>query len=371
MYTEWDSNLKADIIRFLNSLQDKSNKYHFRPTTKGLTNKGRNLTLGFSCYAIKCFYMLKIWDEISEDEKESWINYINSFQKITKDNPHNSYIDPVVNNFYLSKFRKLSLKNNLKIMINYFSTSKKRTFNQLFTDTIRAETKQAIATLKEVGSINKEEYLNFPNKKEDIVIFLDSLDWSKPWNAGAQYAALSVFNITQLNKNKSEENSEILYEYLQKITQIDTGFYHSDSEIELNEKINGTMKIITGLDWINKPIHYPEKIIDYCLNIELESESCDIVDLVYVLYKSCKQSNYRIDDIKEYFIDIKKLISKNFDKNSGGFSYSQNKSQTSYYGLKISRGLDIADLHGTTLLLWALTMIYDLDGIKDYKIIKP
>ena len=371
MYDEWDTNLKSDIVRFLDSIQNEKNIHHFFPTTKGLTKYGKNLKLGFSCYALKCFYMLNLWDELSDSKKESWISFINSFQKNTNTNPKNSYIDPVVDHYYLSIWRKVSFKNNVKKIFNIFSISKKRTYDNLYTDTIRAETKQAIATLKEVGATNKSKYTNFPNEKKDIYTYLDTLDWAKPWNAGAQYASLCVFNSTQLDKMKAEKNSKILYDYLQKILQEDTGFYHSNSEININEKINGTMKVITGLDWINKPIHHPQKIINFCLDIELESESCDIVDLVYILYKSFKQSNYKADAVREYLKNIKELISLNFDKSTGGFSYSKNKSQTTYYGLKISKGLNVADIHGTTLLLWALTMIYEIEGFKEYNILKP
>ena len=50
------------------------------------------------------------------------------------------------------------------------------------------------------------------------------------------------------------------------------------------EVINGAMKVITGLDWINHEIHYPEKLIDFCLNTKPQT-GCDLVDIVYVLYK--------------------------------------------------------------------------------------
>lgn len=72
------------------------------------------------------------------------------------------------------------------------------------------------------------------------------------------------------------------------------------------------MKVITGLDWINRPIHLPNEIIDFCLSIEPESDGCDIVDLVYVLYKSCKQTNYKVKEVQTYFEEIKKTISLNF-----------------------------------------------------------
>ena len=277
----------------------------------------------------------------------------------------------MVSSFYTSFLRIISIKNNLKLGVNKFLKLNKRTYKDLYIDSVRAETKQAISTLSEVGFVNKKKYLEFPSTEKDIIKYLDSLDWSKPWNAGAQYAAVSVFNATQLKKNIASNNFVILYKYLDKVLNAKTGLYHKNTEINLNEKINGTMKVITGLDWINKPIHKPEKIIDFCLNIKPDSEGCDIVDLVYVLYKSCKQSNYKVKDVQTYFEEIKKIISLHFYESEGGFSYSRNKSQTSYYGLKISKGFNTPDLHGTTLILWALTMIYDLNGLNGYNILKP
>ena len=41
------------------------------------------------------------------------------------------------------------------------------------------------------------------------------------------------------------------------------------------------MKIITGLDWMNKEIQYPEKLIDYCLKNKPSSEGCNVVDSMY------------------------------------------------------------------------------------------
>lgn len=132
--------------------------------------------------------------------KKEWIDYINSFQANIKNLPDNSYVDPVIFAFYTSFLRKISLKNNLKLIMNKFLNLNKRTYRDLYTDSIRAETKQAIATLSEVGFSNKKKYLDFPSSEKNIIKYLDSLDWSKPWNAGAQYAAICVFNATQLKK---------------------------------------------------------------------------------------------------------------------------------------------------------------------------
>ena len=38
------------------------------------------------------------------------------------------------------------------------------------------------------------------------------------------------------------------------------------------QTVNGAMKVITGLDWIDEEIHYPERLIDLCLNIDPSQE---------------------------------------------------------------------------------------------------
>ena len=42
------------------------------------------------------------------------------------------------------------------------------------------------------------------------------------------------------------------------------------------------MKVISGLDWLDEKIHYPDKLIDFCLQNNPIEEGCDIVDFVYV-----------------------------------------------------------------------------------------
>ena len=67
--------------------------------------------------------------------------------------------------------------------------------------------------------------------------------------------------------------------------------------------------------------------------------------------------------------DIKKL----YVADDGGFSYFIGKSQTHYYGVEITKGLNSADIHSTTLCIWSLIMILDTLEMKNSKmnIIKP
>ena len=56
-----------------------------------------------------------------------------------------------------------------------------------------------------------------------------------------------------------------------------------------------------------------------------------------------------------------------------GFSYFVKKSQTHYYGINISKGINEPDIHGTVLSVWAIVMILELieKNIYGYKVIKP
>ena len=78
-------------------------------------------------------------------------------------------------------------------------------------------------------------------------------------------------------------------------------------------------------------------------------------------------------DIEIYFDDVDEIIYKHYFSNEGGFSYFQNKSQLYYYGLNITNGLNKPDIHGSTLLLWALSLITDYRKNSDINIniLKP
>ena len=97
---------KEGLTNYLTSLKTDRD-FHFLPTKKGVTETGKNLELGFSCLALKSFYILGEWQNFSYEKKENWANYINSFQNA---NVHefskNSYIDE---NYY---------KNIIKTDIN-------------------------------------------------------------------------------------------------------------------------------------------------------------------------------------------------------------------------------------------------------------
>ena len=361
---------KESLIYYISSLETKDN-FHFQPSRDGVTKHGKNLKLGFSCLALKSFFILGEWQNLPESKKKTWANYINSFQnEQNTEFSKNSFIDP---NYY-ENIKKLDIEKEIKRNLKkIFKKNEVKSKDTEITEFIRAESKQAISTLAQIGINSKFKY----EEKifySDIKTYLNSLNWNSPWNAGAQYSGLCVFLETQeKSSNKYENMKRQLYEFSNLILDKDSGFYYRGPTPSESELINGTMKMITGFDWLGIPIHEPEKIIDRCLEIKVSGYGCDLVDIVYVLYMCSKYTKHRRKEILNYFEYLEEMIANHYFQKDGGFSYSVQKSQIYYYGLRITQGLNTPDLHGTTLLLWALSMINDLSEEKEINlhIIKP
>ena len=116
---EWLNNIENSSKEFILNLKSQ-NDYRFNPANKNLTYFGKNLELGFSCYALKIYYILGLWDELENEDKADWLNYINSFQIESKKFPNNSYVDKILlENYTGSKFKNF-LKDNVKTLLNVF-----------------------------------------------------------------------------------------------------------------------------------------------------------------------------------------------------------------------------------------------------------
>ena len=369
MKKDFENNIEEKLTQYIYSLQRENNSYIFNPAKK-ITKAGNSLSLGFSCYALKLFYILNLLSEQTNLKTENWVKYINSFQKNSARFPDNSYID--IN--YLKYFEKYdfskSIKSAVKYTLNVTGFKQYESNASYLEKSIRAETKQAIATVSQLGKSSKFQYSDFPKSENDIYNFLTMYDWSKPWDAGAQFSGLCVFASTQMDD--SSKPKKHIEKFISEMVSPEYGLYFKNELPSTNEAINGAMKVISGLDWLDIPIHYPEKLIDFCLINSPNSTGCDLVDYVYVLYKCSKQTEYKKKETINYLENLIEVIEKHFN-DDGGFSYFIDKSQTHYYGVEVSKGNKVSDIHGTLLITWANLLILDIitDGDHNYKIIKP
>lgn len=361
------SEIPENVFGFVNNLR-RENLYSYNPSLQGVTESGRKLELGFSTYALKIYYMTGEWDKLSVEQKNTWTEYIKSFQKIETKFPNQSFIDPS----FLKAYRKMSFSENSKYLLKYIvNLSTLRKYDTKFVQlekSINAETKQAISTLHQVGNNDYEQIQLKYDTSEKILYYLNNLDWSKPWTSGAQFASICVFN-----KAQELNYTHLLKDFASKIADKNTGSYFLNLPNSSREVINGAMKIISGLDWIEEEIHYPEKLIDYCIDNTPILEGCDIVDFVYVLHKCSRQVGHRKKEINNILSNLLDQLLNLYNKEDNSFSYFKDRSQTHYYGIEITEGLNRADIHGSTLCLWAIIMILQSLGIADNKLknIKP
>ena len=253
MDIDWLKDLKVNIPNYLDSLNKRD--FKFLPVKSGLTQQGDMLSLGFSCYAIKIYYIINKWDNLSEKDKKNWSKYINSYQTQSKEFPLNSFVDEEYLKSYLNASYLKKGKNLLKYILNKIFNKKYLLDKEKLINSVRAESKQSISTLFQIGAVNELPYLEFPQSEKEITSYLNSLDWTKPWNAGAQYSALCVFIQTQItSETLKKELIKTLEDFVILLSHKDSGLFYSEkpSDIEL---VNGAMRIITGLDWINVSIH--------------------------------------------------------------------------------------------------------------------
>ena len=70
MNINWLDNIEDQLVNYLYSLQNKKNGYHFLPAKNSLTEAGKTLTLGFSCYSMKLHYILNLFTELNMNSKK-------------------------------------------------------------------------------------------------------------------------------------------------------------------------------------------------------------------------------------------------------------------------------------------------------------
>lgn len=366
-----DISYYQDIVKeslvFLESLK-KQSTLSFYPSKKGLTQYGKRLELGFVCYALKLYKLTGEWDKIEINLKEEFIRFLNQFQNINTNFPENYFIDNELVNSYSKIFTSQNYKYIAKNVVNQFTKKNYPTKSTRLNEAVNAENKQVISTLHELERTNERKIFKLYESDQELLQYLNSLNWSLPWSAGAQFSSLCVYTATQ-----NFQYEKTLLSFIDSMLNNETGSYHTNNLRDNRQVINGAMKVISGLDWLNVEIHKPKKLIDFCLNETPELEGCDIVDFVYVLYKCSQYTDYKRKEINNIFKILLTEIMKLYLLEDKGFSYYKNKSQTHYYGVKITKGIKTADIHGTMLCVWAIVMMLNQldESSNSFKVIKP
>jgi hypothetical protein len=350
------------VPQFLRSLRVGAQAGRYLPCLRGATAVGREMGLGWSCFALKTLHMLGRWDALDREEREAWVEFVQDYQRTDGDSV---FEDPP---------QMAALKKSPGIVARLLRVVGRGPWRPDPLSIALAETKQAIATLAEVGAEPRRPFRGFPLRPERVREWLDSQDWSRPWGAGGQSAGLVVFIKTQaphlLPQRDVDDLLDVCRDFYAALVDAETGAYFRGATPAHGELVNGAMKVLMALDWLDTPVHYPDRLIATTLAAPPKPEGCHLVDAIYVLHRALAG---RPADaaVREFCGRVVESIRAHAN-DDGGFSFFARKAQTHYYGVEVSRGLEESDIQGTCLLVWALAMTAQMCGVEaGWKMMRP
>ncbi|MGQ4876433.1 MAG: hypothetical protein ACP6IY_20405 [Promethearchaeia archaeon] len=345
---EWIFSLKKKVPIFLKKLKGKKRKGFYKYSLSG-DIFGENIKWGLanSVFFLKIMYTLNLEKEFIEDIKEA-IEFILSFR-----HKNGNFYDPLI----------LILSYPFRIYNFFISKGKYFLKNKEF---IMAETRQSLSSLK-LFNINKKYDFKLNNEKS-IKFYLKNFNWNRPWSAGSYFSHL-LFFLKNSNLERKEELIDFAINWVNRIQHKKDGCWYTGNP-NMEQKINGAMKIISGLKAADRLyFKYPEKIIDNALLAINDIHACDNFNIVYVL-KYCNEltkGKYRYSEIKDFIINRLKIYKEFYFENIGGFSFFKGRANSIYNGAYISKGKKEPDIHGTVLFLWGISIISQILNI-NYKL---
>ena len=71
-------------------------------------------------------------------------------------------------------------------------------------------------------------------KKYELINYLNNLDWSQPWDSGAQFSSICVYSATQ-----DSYDPNILTEFVDNLVDVESGFYFKNKPADTRQLFNG------------------------------------------------------------------------------------------------------------------------------------
>ena len=165
----WVQTTVADLPGFIDRLRVSDTPARYLPATAGVLPTGAAIGLGYTALAVKLHVLLGTWERMTEGEREAHVGSIRSYQTEAP-SPESywgsgAFVDaPLVD----SLVRSTSLSPS---PVQQVSTIR---------NAVRAESKQAIASLIQVGASPRFRYTDLPDSVEGVRFFLESFDWPTP-----------------------------------------------------------------------------------------------------------------------------------------------------------------------------------------------
>lgn len=329
-------------------------RFRFCSTNSFVPVDGRRAQVS-TCFALKAAWQAGVWDLWSIGRQRACIDFIKAFQQ-----PDGWFRDK-----WLDKAARPTVMEYTRHMCR---TALGRAVWSELVDrkerNRRAETRQSAATLLMVG-----EKLDYPLPlecitPEEIRNYISAFDWSQPWSAGSHLSHL-IFMLTANWRSFGEPTNynqliEIIIDYLDEIKDDETGCWYTGNPDD-TMKINGAMKVFSGLQWLDHSYSSCESLLDFALRQPFQTDGCGFLNRLFVIHQARKASErgYRAAEVKMLAEEAMQQV-KRFQKPDGAFSFYESGAQTYYYGARVSSGDPVSDLHGTAMLTWAIALCAEL-----------
>jgi hypothetical protein len=342
---EWIRALRKGQLSFLETVRQPGPYGRFRYAPEGCFLPHEPLSSG---YAFGILDKMKAYDDLEENKKREWADYLRSYQ------------DAETGDFYSKEMENLCPppeKNalDLRYLIR------------------RMLTRNLSGYLKRMGfppqyPVHHPEVEAFTDR-EKLIAHLDSFPWDKsPWGAGS-HGSMTVgwlFERFKQGEEKFRKPAKWAIEYMLKKQDPQTGLWGSPS-CPLYERVNGAYKVLIKLSTTFGMLpKYPEKIIDNAIrnygDSSYEMDGCNEFDTAFVLAAALRATDYRKQEIQELVLSRLPLI-KPFQKEDGGFSYFKDQCITTNAQVPlIDRPRPQSDMAGTATFVeffWTAFTILD------------
>lgn len=304
-----------------------------------------------TCFAMKIAWQTGIWGDWPQGKKDACIRFIQSFQR--------------GDGFFYDSWLHVKSRVNIRDLVSaLLGRVSWRYLLRKKIDNLRAETRQSASTLLMVGSSPLGALPVEVNSADDIKKYIQALDWTNPWAAGSHFSHLIFFLVVNnYSFGTPKKLDELLAACLAEINSyfdIESGTWFAGNPAN-DIKVNGAMKILTALQWME--MSYPDlrRLMDFALEQSFVPDACGLLNRLFVVqqagkgvapeYKRCERLNLAQRALSE-------LVG--FQNEDGAFSFYCNKSQPNYYSAKVSAGQSVSDLHGTVMITWAIAIALEI-----------
>lgn len=348
--------LRCSLADWLEKLREGLPEGRFRLCLKGglIPIEGQQGQVS-TCFAMKIAWQTGLWEEWDAQRRQACVEFIQAFQQ-----ENGMFFDP-----WLSQMTSISLKDYLGVLLG---RGRWKDLQLRHEQNIRAETRQSASTLLIVGA--KPIYpmpLEVANE-DDVRRYIQGLNWQNPWSAGSHVShQLFMLTVNYQCFGQPKNYAELIDEFVSQLTRFydaSSGTWFAGNPSD-TLKLNGAMKILSGLQWLDRPYHNTKTLLDFALQQPFRKDGCGFLNRLFVIQQAVKgvPSGYRQEDIRCLAAEVLETVAL-FRQEDGAFSFFTEHAQTTYYGAPVSRGQRVSDLHGTVMMVWAIAIALELLGNK-------